>query len=197
MKTYTAAYLRVSSRKKTGKQKTDSQRLELSKYIKTHSVKPVKWFEDFKTGRTTKRNALQQIIADCRSGRCDQLIMYKLDRLSRNCRQTLELVEDLIAHGVQIVCVSQGLTFDDSPMGKFTLQIWAAVSELESNHISERTKAGLAVARSNGKRLGAAPDKAKRNNIARMKDKGLSLRAMAQATGTTRQSVHAMLKRIA
>ena len=197
MKTYTAAYCRVSSRKTTGKQKTDSQRLELTKYVKTHSIKPVRWFEDYATGRNLKRKQLSKIIADCKAGKCDQIIMYKLDRLGRNAVQTVQVIRDLVDAGVKIVCVSQGFTFDDSAMGRFILTLMAAIAELESDHISERTKAGLAVAVAKGKRLGAAPDQRKRKKLSRMKEKGLSLSQMAEATNTTPQSVHAMLKRIA
>lgn len=189
---YTAAYLRVS----TGQQKTDSQRQVLTHYVRTHRVKNVKWMQDKRSGRTTKRPQLQRLIDDCRAGRCSCILLYRLDRLARNTRATLALFDELISLKVKVVCVSQGLVFDNSATSKLMLTLWAGLAEHESDVISERTKAGLAVARANRKRLGAAPDQRKRNKLSRMKDKGLSLDAMAQATGTTRQSVHAMLKRI-
>lgn len=189
MKTYTACYLRVS----TAEQKTDSQRKVLTDYIRNHRIKNVKWLQDKRSGRTIKRPQLQRLIEDCRAGRCSSILLYRLDRLARNTRATLELFDELIALKVKVVCVSQGLVFDNSATGKLMLTLWAALAEHESMLLSERIKAGLAACKNRG---GAAPDKRKRLKISRMKDKGLSLAEIATATGTTRQSVHAMLRRI-
>jgi len=51
---------------------------------------------------------------------------------------------------IRIVVTTQGLTFDDSPYSIFLIQLFAALAELESNHASERIKAGLSVARAKG-----------------------------------------------
>ena len=131
MQPYTAAYLRVSSRKTTGKQRTDSQRYELTKYVRNHRIKPVKWFEDYATGRNLNRKQLSKNIDDCKAGKCDQIIMYKLDRLGRNAVDTVQVIRDLVDHGVKIVCISQGFTFDDSAMGRFVLTLMAAIAELD------------------------------------------------------------------
>lgn len=143
---YTACYCRVS----TSEQNTASQRSVISAYVKQHRIKNVQYMQDKKTGRNMRRPQLQKIIADCRAKKCSCILLYKLDRIARNTRQTLELFDELTSLGVTVICVTQNLTFDNSAMGKFMLPIFAAVAELESDHISERVKAGQKVARANG-----------------------------------------------
>ena len=60
--------------------------------------------------------------------------------------ETIKTIQQLMQLKVRIVVTTQGLTFDDSPYSIFLIQLFAALAELESNHCSERIKAGLSVA---------------------------------------------------
>jgi len=192
---YSAAYLRVSGQK----QRTASQRDVIAAHVKQHRIKNVKYMQDKKTGRNMRRPQLQTIIADCRAGKCNRILLYKLDRLARNTRETLNLFQELTDLGVQVICVTQNLTFDNTAMGKFMLSIFAAVAELESDHISERVKAGQAVARENGVTWGGqeptAQDKRKRLKIQKSVDK-IGASATAEKHGVSRQAVYQMLERM-
>ncbi len=193
---YTAAYLRVS----TKDQRTASQRQVISAHVKQHGIKQVRYLQDKKTGRNMRRPQLQQILEDCRQGKCKTILLYKLDRLARNTRETLNLFQELTDLGVQVICVTQGLTFDKSAMGKFMLSMFAAVAELESDHISERVIAGQAVARKNGKTWGGstptAADKRKRLRIQRSVEK-IGVTQTAKKRHVTRQAIYQLLDRMA
>lgn len=195
---YVALYARVSSVKRNGRsrQRTDSQKLALRKYARERSLKNVKYFEDHATGRTIKRDNLQIILDDCRQGKCNHLIIWKMDRLARNCRDTLNLLSDLIAQKIRISVVSQGIEFDDSPMSNFLIQIFSAVAELESNFIAERIKAGLEVAKQNGVRLGRKTKDRQRKKIERWTKQGLTVAEQAKRLGVTRQSIYKMKQRM-
>lgn len=193
MTTYTAAYLRVSS----SKQKTDSQRATIQKYIRDNRIKPVRWMQDKRTGRNTKRDSLQTILADCRNGTCKQILLYRLDRLARNTIETLEMFEELTTLGVRVVCVSQGLVFDNSATGTLMLTLWAALAQHESMLISERVIQGQAVAKKNGKHWGGSkPSKLKRLKLQRKLDAGKSIAECAAELGIARSSVYGMMQRM-
>lgn len=196
---YVALYARVSSAKRNGRsrQKTDSQKLALRKYARERGLRNVKYLEDHATGRNVKRDQLQTIIEDARAGRCRHIVIWKMDRLARNCRDSLNLIADLLAHKVKLSVISQGIEFDDSPMSNFLIQIFSAVAELESSFISERVRAGLEVARANGTRLGAKTKDKQRAKVAKWTEAGVPVATMAQRLKVSRQAIYQMRKRIA
>lgn len=96
----------------------------------------------------SRRPQLAAAVAECRRTK-SKLLVAKLDRLARNVRFFLELMD---SHGVTVVFCDVPET--GGPMGRFLLTTMAAVAELEAGMISERTKAALAAAKARGTRLG-------------------------------------------
>lgn len=84
----------------------------------------------------------------------DVLVVTKMDRLGRNAMDVREIVESLKERGVRVYCLALGGIDLTSPAGKVTMQLLAAVAEFEKDLLVERTKAGLARAKAQGKRLG-------------------------------------------
>jgi DNA invertase Pin-like site-specific DNA recombinase len=84
----------------------------------------------------------------------DTLTVWKLDRLARSLSHLLALFEDLHARGVGFRGLTEA-TDTTTPAGRLISQIMDAFAEFERALISERTKAGLAVARANGRTGGA------------------------------------------
>lgn len=107
-----------------------------------------------RTGRTMARPQLEEALKALRPG--DTLTVWKLDRLGRNVRGLSELLEDLEARGVFFESLTEGIDTSQS-VGKLMFHILAAVAEMESNLISERTKAGMAAMREKNGGLGAGP----------------------------------------
>lgn len=85
----------------------------------------------------------------------DTLVVWKLDRLGRNTKNVLEVIEDLTARNVGFRSLTEGLD-TTGPMGKAMITIMAAFAELERSTMLERTRAGLDAAKAKG-RAGGRP----------------------------------------
>jgi DNA invertase Pin-like site-specific DNA recombinase len=97
--------------------------------------------------------ALDQLVADARRRKFDVLLCWRLDRLGRNLRHLVVLVEELRAVGVAFVSLNEGIDAT-TPAGKLQLHVLAALAEFERERIRERVRAGLARATTQGTRLG-------------------------------------------
>lgn len=86
----------------------------------------------------------------------DTLTVWKLDRLGRNVRGLCELLEELEHRGIFFESLTEGIDTSQS-VGKLMFHILAAVAEMESNLVSERTKAGLVDLREKNGGSGAGP----------------------------------------
>lgn len=96
------------------------------------------------TGTNTGRPRLQALLAALEAG--DTLTVTKLDRLARNTREGIEVIEGLFAKGVKVHVLNVGL-LENTTMGRFFLQTLLAVAEMERNIIVERTQEGKAIAK--------------------------------------------------
>jgi DNA invertase Pin-like site-specific DNA recombinase len=92
-------------------------------------------------------------VADARRRKFDVLLCWRLDRLGRNLRHLVVLLEELRAVGVAFVSLNEGIDAT-TPAGKLQLHVLAALAEFERERIRERVRAGLARARAQGTRLG-------------------------------------------
>lgn len=96
------------------------------------------------TGTTTDRPQLSLLLNKLCEG--DTLVVTKLDRLARNTKEGIEIVETLFGRGVKVHVLNVGL-LEDTTMGHFFLQTMLAVAEMERNLIIERTQEGKEIAR--------------------------------------------------
>ncbi|MDA1836484.1 recombinase family protein [Bacillus cereus group sp. BY17LC] len=136
------------------------------------------------TGTTTERPELEKVLALLSEG--DTLVVTKLDRLARNTKEGIEIVEALFAKGVKVHVLNVGL-LENTTMGKFFIQTMLAVAEMERNLIVERTQEGKEIAKQNPNYKEGRPkshsDK-KLIEAMRMKKKmGYSFRQLSEATG--------------
>ncbi|MCM2549259.1 recombinase family protein [Burkholderia glumae] len=84
----------------------------------------------------------------------DTLVVTKLDRLGRNTTDVLATVERLAEMGVHVHCLALKGVDLTSASGKLHMTVLAAVSQFERDLLIERTHAGLARAKAEGKKLG-------------------------------------------
>lgn len=145
-------YARVS--KSDGSQLLDLQKGALI----ASGVKDEYIYEDLASGRFDNRPGLLSCLKSLREG--DTLVVWKLDRLGRNLRHLVNVVDDLHKRLIGFkVITGQGANIDTTtPNGKLVFGIFAALAEFERELISERTKAGLKAARARG-RKGGRPSK--------------------------------------
>ena len=187
----TFGYGRVS----TGTQTTDNQRLELEQA--GHQIEQDFWFADEGiSGKVAaaQRPAFKAMLGQIRKG--ETLVVSKLDRLGRDAIDVLQTVRLLGERGIKVVVLQLGNTDLTAPAGKLLLSMLAAVAEMERDLLVERTQAGLARARAEGKRLGR-PSKTtpgQRTEILHRLRAGESVSALARVYGVSRASIHGIHK---
>ena len=123
------------------------------------------------------------------------LVIVRLDRLARSLAHLAMLAGDFEAWGISLVATDQ--SFDTStPSGRLTYGVLAAVAAFEADLVSSRTRAGLAEARSRGKRLGRPPVLNRRSlrRIKRLRSTGHSIRDIACLLEVSVGTVHAAVK---
>ena len=115
--------------------------------------------EEHGSGGNRARPVLTSVLDGIRKG--DTLVVVRIDRLARSLSHLLEIIEQLEAKSAFFRSIEDPID-TASPQGKFTLQVLGAAAEFERALIRERTKAGLASARLEG-RIGGNPGLRARN----------------------------------
>src|SRR5688500_6016982 len=164
-----AIYARVS----TVEQEPENQLQELRRYVEARGWTGTEFVDRGVSGAKDKRPALDALLKDAKRRRFDVLVCWRLDRLGRNLRHLVTMLEDLQSVGVMFVSLGEGIDCT-TPAGKLQLHILAALAEFERERIRERVMAGLQRARGQGKRLGRP-----RSRPATMDVPGGSVRAAA------------------
>jgi putative DNA-invertase from lambdoid prophage Rac len=144
-----AIYARVS----TLDQEPENQLQELRRYVEARGWTVVEYVDRGVSGAKDRRPALDQLLIDARRRRFDVLVCWRLDRLGRNLKHLITLLEDLQALGVAFVSLAEGIDAT-TPAGKLQMHILGAIAEFERERIRERVLAGLQRARTQGTRLG-------------------------------------------
>jgi len=80
----------------------------------------------------------------------DTLVLWKLDRLGRNVKGLIELVETLQAEGINFYSITDGIN-TSIPAGRFFFHVMASLAQMERELLVERTKTGLAAAKERGR----------------------------------------------
>src|SRR3989442_1398256 len=144
-----AIYARVS----TFDQEPENQLQELRRYVQARGWEAAEYVDRGVSGSKDRRPALDTLIRDAKRRKCDVLVCWRLDRLGRNLKHLITLLDDLQALGVGFVSLAEGIDAT-TPAGKLQMHILGAIAEFERARIQERVLAGLQRARTQGKRLG-------------------------------------------
>src|SRR5436309_9049746 len=144
-----ATYARVS----TVGQEPENQLQELRRYVEARGWTAVEYVDRGVSGAKDRRPALDQMVADAKRRNFDVVVAWRLDRLGRNLRHLVTLIEELQTLGIAFVSLGEGIDCL-TPAGKLQLHILAALAGFERSRIQERVKAGLARARTQGVRPG-------------------------------------------
>jgi DNA invertase Pin-like site-specific DNA recombinase len=146
------------------------------------------------SGTKDRRPALDALMKDAKRRRFDVLVVWRLDRLGRNLRHLVLLLEDLQAIGVGFVSLNEGVDLG-TPAGRLQLHILAALSEFERCRIQERVRAGLARTRAQGTRLGRPRVRIAGHRLAEVE--GLTVTEASKRLGVSRSTAHRMMVRSA
>ena len=126
----------------------------------------------------------------------DLLIVTKLDRLGRSAMDVRMSVERLADIGVKVHCLALGGVDLTSAAGKMTMAVVSAVAEMEKDLLVERTQAGLARAKAQGKKLGRKPKLSDedRAQIRTLKNEGASLATLAKQYSVSRALIQHVMR---
>lgn len=145
-----AIYARVS----TFDQQPENQLAELRRFVAARGWSPAGEHVDHGiSGAKERRPALDAMRTDAKRRRFDVLVVWRLDRLGRNLKHLVTLLDELQALGIAFVSLAEGIDAT-TPAGRLQMHILAAIAEFERGRIRERVMAGLARARAQGRRLG-------------------------------------------
>jgi DNA invertase Pin-like site-specific DNA recombinase len=199
-----AIYTRVSTRgtskygdKLAFDQNPEVQEAPLRAFIQSRGWTLERVFSDRESGRKSDRPALKHLMTAARRREIDVIVVWRFDRMSRSTKHFLEVVEELRTLGVDLVSHSQA--FDSTtPMGKFTMTMFAALGELEVEIIKDRVLAGLDYARQHGTKSGRAIGRPKaifnRDQVRELAAQGLSVRAIGKQLGLSKDTVGRALR---
>ena len=177
-------YGRVS----TTLQNTINQKLELEQA----GFKIDFWFSDNGiSGKTSasQRPEFARLLEKIRDG--ETIVVSKLDRLGRDSIDVLQTVRMLSDRQIKVIVHQLGQTDLTSPAGKLLLTMLSAVAAMERDLLVERTQAGLARAKAEGKRLGrpCKTSQVQRQEIRDLLAQGKSVSEVARTYGVSRANV--------
>lgn len=132
-------YARVSTR---GQASTGNSLEEQRNKLNEEGCETI--FEEAFTGTRADRPQFQELLSKLQTG--DTLVVTKLDRLARNTKEGITIIENLFEQDIKVHVLNVGL-LENTTMGRFFLQTLFAVAEMERNLIIERTQEGKAIAK--------------------------------------------------
>ena len=98
------------------------------------------------SGGTLERPALPRLMGDLKAGKLDQIVVYKIDRLTRSLADFAKLVERLDAAGASFVSVTQAFNTATS-MGRLTLNVLLSFAQFEREVTAERIRDKIAASK--------------------------------------------------
>ncbi len=128
-------YVRVS----TVGQNEAGQRREIKRWLESNGIAEgnVRWYVDKRTGDNLRRPGFEQLQKDVFHGAIQSIVVWKLDRLSRNLRDGINVLADWCDRGLRVVSVTQQIDFNGAT-GKMLAAVLLGVAEMEQETRRER-----------------------------------------------------------
>ena len=144
MRKQNVAYLRVSTEAQTEKYGLDMQKQKILEYCDKEGVVIDKWYIDGGySGSKLDRPKITELLDDSEKGLIAKVFIYKLDRMSRDVIDTLNLLYRFLPkYGVQVISMTEDLKFEN-PMDKVMIGVNAIMGQYEREVIYMRTRAGM------------------------------------------------------
>ena len=149
----------IYSRVSTGEQETKNQYMVLSDWAKQRGYEVVSIYQEEESAwKAGHQRELANLVTDARRRKFQAVLVWALDRLSREgALAILSLVQKLSACGVKVLSYQESWTEAPGELAELLYALTGWVARMESQRRSERTKAGLARVKAQGKRLGRPP----------------------------------------
>ena len=144
-----ALYARVS----TAEQNPGMQLDGMGAYCRNRSWGIYKEYVDQVSGTTVDRPEMSAMMRDATQRKFDAVLVWKFDRLFRSVPHMMDALERFRSLGVDFISITECID-TTAPIGKMVYTLLAAIAEFERDLMRERTIAGMARARANGKQIG-------------------------------------------
>jgi DNA invertase Pin-like site-specific DNA recombinase len=177
-------YTRVS----TGDQHPETQLYDLRELAKQRRFEIVHEYTDTISCAKSKRLGLDQLLTDARRHRFDVVLVAAFDRVARNVRHFLDVLDEFGHLNIEFVSLRENID-TGGPLGRAMVVIVGAIAELEKSLIVERVKAGMRRAKLEGRRIGRAPLDVDRAAVVQDRLAGLSLTEVAKKHRVSRATV--------
>ena len=133
--------VRVSSVGQSDNTSLQHQKDTITKYCDLYDMELQEIVEEVYTGTTEDRDGLNYLMDRVKSGECDTIIVYKIDRLMRSFRSGINFIGDLMENGCKIISTQEQID-TSSISGKFFMNILLSMSEMEKSTITQRLDRG-------------------------------------------------------
>jgi DNA invertase Pin-like site-specific DNA recombinase len=145
------------------------------------------------SGSKSSRPGLDELLGYARPG--DVIVVQALDRLGRNTRHLLTLVDSLHERHVSLRILTLGVD-TATPAGQLVMTVMAALAAMEKAILVERVHSGLESARKRGRVGGRPPSlsEERRSEVLRMKGNGRTVAEIARLIATSERTVRRVLK---
>jgi DNA invertase Pin-like site-specific DNA recombinase len=164
----------------------------VGRWLEREGIDPAKvaWYEDTESGRVSRRPAFDRLRADVRAGRRRTVVVYALDRLSRDFFDGIELLGNWLKAGARVASVTEPVDLSGE-LGQALAGVIFALAAAEWRKRRDRQKAGIEVAKGRGVYQGRRPGttKGKPARAAEMRDRGLRAREIGAALGVSERTV--------
>ncbi len=151
-------YCRVSTKEQTEGYSLETQEQECLKFAQRNTYEIAKRFiERGESAKTAERTELQKLLNYIKENKklIDYVIVYKIDRLSRNVVDISSLRLIFSKLGIELKSATEH--FDDSAVGKLTANMLASMAQFDNDVRSERTILGMKKALQEGRWVSAPP----------------------------------------
>lgn len=194
MRTTTGSRVGLYARVSTRDQHPENQLLELRRYAEARGWAVVEEFVDQGiSGAKDRRPALDKLMDAARRRKIDIVLVSRFDRFARSVRHLVAALEEFRALGVAFVADHDSID-TTTPVGKMSFHIIAAMAEFERSLITERIHSGLSRARAQGKVLGRPRNTVDGAQVRSLRQRGLSLRAIAREMTITKDAAARALR---
>lgn len=179
-----AVSLRISDKD----QSHESQRHEVLKWLAREGIDPAKveWYVDIGTGRNLDRPEFQRLEDDIRARKRRIVLVFALDRLSRDFFDGVAILGRWLKAGVRVASVTEHLDLSGE-LGQAVAGVIFALASAEWKRRKERQAAGIEVAKAKGVYRGSKPGfrKARPGDAQAMRVSGMTAPEIARLLGVS------------
>jgi DNA invertase Pin-like site-specific DNA recombinase len=140
-------------------------------------------YVDYASGRREERPQYRQLLEAARKRHIDVVLVWRYDRFARSTQALIHALQEFQHLGVDFISYQENID-TTTPQGEMIFTVMASLAQFESALISARVKAGMARARTEGKRISRAPlPTAVQERIVALYQQGLSIHQIGKQLG--------------